>query len=108
MINPRQKAEIALQVELAFMAGVGFGQALLEQRMDNNLFDAFAGAMYAQKTGMPLHTVTGSADLDVRPVRYCLRSDEWRKAMFENGKKERDEAFQKIIQMFEQMGGRDD
>ncbi len=96
-MNPRQKAEIALQVELAFMAGVGFGQALLEQRMDNNLFDAFAGAISAQKTGMPLHTVTGS-----------VRSDEWRKAMFENGKKERDEALQKIIQMFEQVEGRDE
>lgn len=82
-----QDETIRFYMHMAFLAGCGYGQAMLEQDMDNNFFDAFIGCLHAEKTAMPLHTVTGEAG-ESRPVRYCLRSDKWRKAMFESSKKE--------------------
>lgn len=65
------EARIKYHLEMAFLAGCGYGQAMLEQSMDNDCFDAFMGGLHADKTGMPLHTVAGGAD-ESRPVRYNL------------------------------------
>lgn len=82
-----QDETIRFYMEMAFLAGCGYGQAILEQEMDNNFFDAFQSVLHAEKTAMPLHTVAGEAD-ESRPVRYCLRSEKWRKAMFKNSRQE--------------------
>lgn len=71
----------------AFLLGAWYGQAEMEQAMDNNsFFDACLTFAHSQKTGGKcLHTVS-SDNINSRPVRYNLRSDKWRKAIF--GKKE--------------------
>lgn len=92
----------------AFLCGCGYGQALLEQDMDNNFFDAFLqysqtqkdmnvnhqvqipntiveevdknGKIKIGKDGYPiLKTVL---DWEGKYVRYKLRSNKWREAMF--------------------------
>lgn len=103
----KMDAETAVRyhMEMAFLAGIGYGQALLEESMENNLYDAFLGVIHAQKTGMPLHTVAGGAD-DSRPVRYCLRSNKWREAMFNSSKKDLEkytEALESFFKRLEQM-----
>ncbi len=70
---------ISAYMQIAFEAGRWQGQVDLEISMDNNLGDALQGALYAQKTGMPLHTVSSSED--GCPVRYMLRSADWREGV---------------------------
>lgn len=96
------KDAIRYNMDMAFLAGVGYGQAMLEQSMDNNFFDAFLCVIHAENTGMPLHTVAGGAD-DSRPVRYCLRSDKWREAMFNNGKADLEKHKKALIELIEEV-----
>lgn len=99
-MNIEAEDAIRHHMDMAFLAGIGYGQAMLEESMDNEFFDAFLGVIHAENTGMPLHTVAGEAD-DRRPVRYCLRSDEWREAMFNNGKKNLEKHKKALIELME-------
>lgn len=96
----KNTAQAIHHLEMAFLAGCGYGQAMLEQSMDNDCFDAFMGVLHAKETGMPLHTVAGGAD-DSRPVRYNLRSDKWREAMFNNGKANLEKHKKALIELIE-------
>ncbi len=80
MDKEKFKQLITAHMYLAYEAGRWQGQVDLEISMDNNLGDALQGSLYAQKTGMPLHTVAAGLD-DSRPVRYFLRSEEWREGV---------------------------
>lgn len=74
------------------MAGRWRGQVDLEESMDNNFFDAFLIWNHAQKSGgQCLHTVS-SDDINSRPVRYNLRSNEWREGVKKETDKWLDEA----------------
>lgn len=81
------KAEIHPALLLAFEAGTWLGQVELEESMDkNSYFDALLSCAQAKKTGMPAHTVSmrtinGTIDWNSRPVRYFLRTDQWREGV---------------------------
>lgn len=78
--------------ELAYMAGRWRGQVDLEKHMENDsYFDAFLGVIYDDKHSMPLHTVTGAEDFN-RPVKYLLRSDNWRNGVTKSSLKDLEEA----------------
>jgi hypothetical protein len=86
-------SKIKYALELAFMAGRWRGQVDLEESMDNNsYFDAFLTSVHAKKSGgQCLHTVA-SDNLNSRPVRYNLRSDDWREGVKKETQKDLEEA----------------
>lgn len=88
-------------VTQAFLQGIGFGQAMLEQSMENDFMGALQQSMAGRKFGGVHHQVALPNTFDIekgtdgkekivniRPdyenkyVRYKLRSDKWRDAMF--------------------------
>lgn len=77
----KRMTTIRSALEIAFMAGRWRGQVDLEEHMDNNFFDAFLGAIRAEKRGgQCLHSVSLDSP-DSRPVKYNLRSDQWREGV---------------------------
>ena len=74
----------------AFMLGSWYGQAEMEQHMDNNFLDNVMESLSAKKTSCPMFNKSNG-----RTVRYNLRSDKWRKAIF--SKKEK---FKELITKF--------
>lgn len=95
-MNEELKQLIAAYMHLAYEYGRWHGQVDLEISMDNNLGDAFAGAVSARKTGMPLHTVASGGD-DSRPVRYFLRSDVWREGVVKSSQEGLNKAINTVI-----------
>jgi len=89
----KQQAIINSYMWDAFLLGAWYGQAEMEQSMDNNsYFDAFLMSVHAEKSGGECRHTVGSDDINSRPVKYNLRSEKWRKAVF--AKKEE---FKKLI-----------
>lgn len=77
-----QKELIKILLIQAFEAGRWRGQADLEESIANNLFDAFLTATHAVKSGGECrHAVSNGGDMSSRPVRYNLRSGEWREGV---------------------------
>lgn len=78
--------------ELAYMAGRWRGQVDLEKHMENDsYFDSFLGVVYDSKHSMPLHTVGGAEDF-TKPVKYNLRSDNWRNGVTKSSLQDLEEA----------------
>lgn len=108
MKHDKLKREIINTLDNAFLYGVGYGQAMLEESMETNFFDAFLQYSQTQKDMNVNHQVqlpntiievvdkhgkikTGKdgypilktvPDYEGKYVRYKLHSDKWRKAMF--------------------------
>lgn len=56
----------------------------------------------AIRYNMDMAFLAGGAD-DSRPVRYCLRSDKWREAMFNNGKADLEKHKKALIELIEEV-----
>lgn len=114
-------AKISFAMEMAFLNGVGFGQAKMEEDMDKNFFDAFLQLSASNTLGggsAPCHTVALPNTIDIikdkkgnlktivtpdyegKYVRYKLRSDKWRNAMF-NGRNEFKQELKNLIEYIE-------
>jgi len=78
---------IELAMDEAFHLGAWYGQAAMEEQMENNsFFDAFLSYSYSEKSGGECRHSVSLSSPDARPIKYNLRSDKWRKAIF--GKKD--------------------
>ena len=77
ILTKEQKAEISAIAEGIFIAGQLHGETDLEEQMDNNLFDSFLIANCSRRTGDCRNVVAKGCE-GSRPVRYNLRSNEWR------------------------------
>ncbi len=112
-----QKAAIIEAMYKAFIYGWGFGEAKLEEDMDNNYFDAFLQSFASNTIGggsAPCHTVAlpntieivrdkngqlktiSTPDFNGKYVRYKLRSDKWREARL-NDKAKFEKELDKLI-----------
>lgn len=95
-MTDQQKAYIMYSMEMAFEYGRWLWQVDLEEHMDNSsYFDAFLWVLHDKKTAMPLHTV--ALNMDSKPVRYNLRSDNWREWVKKNTKENIDELIKKLF-----------
>lgn len=88
-------------IELAYMAGRWRGQVDLEEHMDNeSYYDAFLSCVHDQKTAMPYHTVVWGSEHN-RPVRYNLRSDDWREGVKKTTDNYKKEAIDMLVDFLE-------
>ncbi len=85
-------------MELAFLAGRWRGQVDLEEDIDTqSYFDAALTSIHAQKLGGECRHTVASNGADSRPVRYNLRSDEWREGVKKTTQKNLDNAVNKLF-----------
>ena len=82
-MTEKQKQIISAGLLLAYEAGKWEGQVELEEFMEeNSFFDAFLGSIYSRKSGGAVsHSVSIDDDMITRPVKYNLRSNEWREGV---------------------------
>ena len=73
---------------LAYEAGKWEGQVELEEHIErNSYYHAFLGHLYSQKTGGGVaHSVSTDKELLTKPVKYNLRSNEWREGVRKSAK----------------------
>lgn len=101
------KQLIAAWMEIAFLAGRWHWQVDLEESMDSNFGDALQSSIHAKKTGMPLHTVAGGLD-DSKPVRYFLRSNEWRSCVIKSSRESLERATEQLTNALAKRDGWED
>lgn len=77
----------------AFLLGAWYGQAEMEQHMDNEMLNVCLEHINGKKMSSPLFSKSTG-----KTVIYNLRSEKWRKAIF--GKKEE---FKKLLKEFQEL-----
>jgi len=63
---------------IAFELGEWYGQAVMEEYMDNQLLDSVLEVIESKNTGMPTKNESSG-----RTVSYNLRTMKWRQAIFD-------------------------
>ena len=101
-MEEKDKQLLKSVLELAFMAGRWRGQVDLEEDMDNNCFDACLSSIHSTKSGGAcIHSVAMDNDNpNSKPVKYNLRSDEWKEGVKKTTKEHLDDAYNMFINNF--------
>lgn len=97
-MNEKQKQLIESCLQLTFEYWRWQWEADLEEKMDNNFFDAFLQSTH--ESWLCSHSVASLGYLDSRPVRYFLRSDKWREWVSKSSKEWLMKAYEMIIDNF--------